>query len=332
MGLKLSACDSRPWISCGGVGQRVAAVAVERQLQRYHQLAFPAGRAGIALVAGGAEGAHQVFAAAEHQRPRRALLIGRDLDAGRYPQGIGAGDDAVLRVEQQHVGALRGIAVGVEDGLHLLLEIEAQAQHAGRLAGFRVQHAVRIHQRARLAGTQIGGAEGFDVAGRLQRLRQQRVVAASDRNRGIGLHQHAAFQVQQQDLVVDGVLVAIAGQALAGLGLVAIEAGDKAAQVDVGGEKADIGGALVQVAHQDVDRVARLGAQVGQHVAHLFLHQIGHQCTFQVRESGAGGHHGRQQQAGFGGAVHLRGGLDKSPHLIQFPQRQLATGNIGHMG
>jgi hypothetical protein len=163
------------------VGQRLRAVAAEGQVDRDHQLRLPAGRARIALVAGRAEGAHQVLAAAEHQQLRLAIDVGGHPHAGRNPQRIGAADHVVVGVQQQHVGALRRVAVGGEDGVHLLLEVEAQAQHAGRRAAVGMQHAVRVHQRTRFAGPQVGGAEGFVVAVLLQRLLQQRVAAVGHR-------------------------------------------------------------------------------------------------------------------------------------------------------
>nr|GEU28536.1 hypothetical protein [Tanacetum cinerariifolium] len=314
----------------GHAAQRVGPVLAERQVQRHHQLRLPARGAGIALVAVGAEGAHQVFASAEHQRARGAVRVDRHLHAGRYPQRIGAADHAVVGVEQQHVGALRRIAVRREDGVHLLFEIEAQAQHPGRLARARMAHAVRVHERARFAGPQVGGAEGFEIAVGGQRLRQQRVAAPGHRRGHVGLHQYPAFQVEQQDFVVHGVLVAVGGEPLARGVEVVIVAGHEAAQVGIGGQKAHVGRALEQVAHQDVDRIARLRAQVGQHVAHFFLHQIGDQRLLQVRKSGARGHHGGQQQARLLRAVHLGGRLDKLPHLIEFAQRQLAARDVGN--
>ena len=142
--------------------------------------------------------------------------------------------------------------------------------------------------------------------------------------------------IEQQDFVVHRVLVAVGGQALARgvergmVGVVVVR--HERAQVGVGGQEAHVGGALEQIAHQDVDRIAGLGAEIGQHVAHLFLHQVGDQCLFQVRETGARGHHGRQQQPCLGRAVHLGGRFDKLPHLIQFAQRQLAARNVRHVG
>ena len=329
-----------------GALDHVGAAVAEGQVQRHHQLRLPAGGAGVALVVVAAEGLHQVFAAAEQQWPGRAagaLRVDRHLHAGRYPQRIGAADHAVVGVEQQHVGAVRRIAVGAEDGVHLLLEIEAQAQYADHRAAARIAHAVRVHQRARFGRPQVGGAEGFHVAVGGQGGGQQRIEAARHRRGHVGLHQHPAAGIEQQDFIVHRVLVAVGGQAPAR----GVEAGavvvmvmvavvgkvcDQGAQVGIGGQEADIGGALEQVAHQDVDGVAGLGAEVGQHLVDLPLHQVGDQRLFQVRETGARGHHGGQQQTCLGRAVHLGGRLDKLPHLIQFAQRQLAARNVRHVG
>jgi hypothetical protein len=124
--------------------------------------------------------------------------------------------------------------------LILLLEIEAQAQHPYRLAGARVAHAVRVHERAAFAGAQIGGAEGFHVAVGGQRGSQQRVAAPRHRGGHVGLHQHPAGDIEQHDFVVHRVFVAVGGQALARgverLAVMAIVACHEAAQVGIGGE------------------------------------------------------------------------------------------------
>ena len=60
------------------------------------------------------------------------------------------------------------------------------------------------------------------------------------------------------------------------------EAGHEVAQFPVGRQEAHIGGAFEEVAHHDVDHVARLGADLGQHVAHLFVGETADQFPLQA--------------------------------------------------
>ncbi|MCY1556913.1 hypothetical protein D9M68_937130 [compost metagenome] len=57
-----------------------------------------------------------------------------------------------------------------EDARHLFFKMEAQTQYTDHGAGFRMVHAARIDQCFMLAGTQIGGAKGFNIGIRHQRL------------------------------------------------------------------------------------------------------------------------------------------------------------------
>ena len=313
-------------------GQRIAGRAGEGHIHRHHHLPLPTHRARIALVAARTVGTHQVLAASEHQQPRPRRRVDRHHRADRDPERISAFDHAVVAVKQQQVGTTVRVAVRPEDAGHFLLEVEAQAQHAHHRAGLGVQHALGIDQRLPLGRAQVAGTEGFHIAVAGQRLRQQRVAAALQRRGLVDLHQHVAGGIEQDDLVVHRVLVAVGAQALADGLFVVRQAGDEGAQLVVGGEKAHVRGALVQVAHHDVDHVLRLGADLAQHGGHLLAHQAGHQLLLQPVEAIARGGHGRQDGARFLGAVHLGGRLDDAPHQVEFLQRLLATDDVAHIG
>lgn len=140
-----------------------------------------------------------------------------------------------------------------------------------------------------------------------------------------------AVGVEQQDLVVDGVLVAVLLQPPDDAAFVVDRVGDEVAQVRVGGEETDVGGALVEVAHDDVDHVLGAGLDLPDGIAQFFQHQTGHEVPLHLPELGAGGGHGGQDGARVLRAVHLGRRLDQAPHQVQLPQRHLAARYIAHV-
>lgn len=89
---------------------------------------------------------------------------------------------------------------------------------------------------------------------------------------------HRALVVNQQDIVIDAVLLAVFKQAL----LHALALGKAChigAQILVGGQKAHVCGALVEVAHHDVDHMVGAGAQLSEHLAERLRHQRLHQIA-----------------------------------------------------
>lgn len=87
-----------------------------------------------------------------------------------------------------------------------------------------------------------------------------------------------ALVVNQQDLVIDAVLLAVFKQALLHA-LTLGQTGHVGTQVLVGGQKAHVCGALVEVAHHDVDHVVGTGAQLSEHLAERLRHQRLHQIA-----------------------------------------------------
>jgi hypothetical protein len=162
-------------------------------------------------------------------------------------------------------------------------------------------------------------------------LCDQRVNAAFDFGMLVDLHQHVAFPVQQHDFVVHGVLAAIGQQASMDDVRILLHAGDEFAEVAVGGEKAHIGRALIQIAHHDIDHVVRLGADLHQHIRTFFVHQARNQFVLQLVEPGPRRRHGLQDRLGLGQIIHLGRRLDHAPHQIQFAQGLLAADNVAHV-
>ncbi len=284
------------------------------------------------MIALGREGSHQVLAARKHHQQGRRAPVDRHHGTQGDPQGIGTFNHAVVTIEQHHVGAPVRIAVRLEDARHFLFEVEAQTQHADDDAGVGMQHAAGIDQRLLAGGAQVRGAKRFDVAVAGQRLRNQRINAAFERRGFINLHQHVACGIEQNDFVIHRVFAAVGTQSLANGARVVGEAGDKGAQFVIGGEKAHIGGALVQIAHHNVDDVLGLGPNLVKHRGHFLTHQTGHQFLLQTIEAFTRGRHGRQNGLGLDRAVHLGRRFNHAPHQVQLVQRLFAANHVAHVG
>ena len=220
----------------------------------------------------------------------------------------------------------------LKDARHFLLEVEAQAQHADDHAGVGMQHAARINQRLLFGRTQIRGAKCFNIRVAGQRLGQQRINTAFQRRGLVNLHQHIAGGIEQHDFVVHRVFAAVGPQPLANGVLVVSEARDKGAQLVVGGQKTHIGGALVQIAHHDIDHILGLGADLIEHRGNFFIHQTGDQFLLQAVEAFARGRHGRQNGFRLDRAVHLGGRFNHAPHQVQLVQRLFAADHVAHVG
>ena len=303
----------------------------EGHVQGHHHLALPARGAGVALVALRGVGLRQVFAPAVDAQFGLAGAVHGHAHAARDPGLIGTGQHAVVAVEQQDVVACVVAVAGLEDAAHFVFEAEDQAEHPDDLLGLRVQHALGVDQGGAGAGTQVGGAEGFHVGLAGQRGGDQWVAAAFDGRERVDVGEHGTLGVQQDDLLVDGVLVTVGTQALHGTVAVGAQAGDVLAQLAVGGQEADVGGALVEVADHDVDDVAGLGANLGHDVVHALAHQAVNEVALQALEALAGGSDHRQQAAGVVAAVHLGHGFDHAPHQVEFAQRGFAAHHIAHV-
>lgn len=220
-----------------------------------------------------------------------------------------------------------------------------------------MQQALRVDQ-AVCAGQHAAGAEMADMAGLLQALLEpalgagrQRLVAC------LGACADLALGVQQQDVVVDRVLGTVGLQVQLQRSLPGVQAarghvqqdvaiaelGHGLAQHGIGGQEADIGRALVEAAHQQVDGMAGLHAQLG----HGFLRGLGQlrlqQALLQLLQPLARvGQHGHQGLSLLRG-LHAGRSLDETPHepdlaqvggvAVEFPQvgkNQVGGQGCGH--
>jgi hypothetical protein len=140
---------------------------------------------------------------------------------------------------------------------------------------------------------EVGRAEILDIrALRRQGFMQQRMPGLFGDMAG-ETRANAPLGIEQNDIAIDGVFGDVFGKA--GLNSHALRAcrDQELAHVCVGGEKADIGGAFEQVAHQNIDAVLRLGAQFREHFLSRFKAQMIEQLGAELLE-------------GFAGARHLR--------------------------
>ncbi len=255
-------------------------VLAEGELHRRQRHGGPA-RARVALVGLAVALRHQVGDAAQPQR-RVAGAQGQQV-ARRQPRGIARDDDALPRIDEgQHLVA-RGEPL--EDHGGLALEVEHQREHAHRAAVALDAPGVG---EGGVAAAEVGGRVRLDVAalgarrGAHQRRRGTPVEAVDQ------ARQHLAVRRHQHDIAVDGVACGIGTQALAQgreHGRVVRDAGVDDGRI--GGQEADVGRALEQVAREHVDGDLRLVAQrlLGQ-LVHL-LGQAHQQFARQLAEARA---------------------------------------------
>ena len=135
---------------------------LEGMVERGQRVTDPAWP-GVALVALGWPAGCQVFAAGETDHPAGSIVHDFELDPGRKLVGVTAGDNPALRIKQGDHRPLVFANQAVENPPALVLEAEAEAQHAERPATVGSHDAIGIDQRAGFAGQQIGRAEYFDI-------------------------------------------------------------------------------------------------------------------------------------------------------------------------
>ena len=207
-----------------------------------------------------------------------------------------------------------------------------------------VQQALRVDQ-AVSAGQHATGAEMADMAGLLQGLLEP--VLGTGRWRlaaclRLGTCADLALRVQQQDVVIHRVLGSVAlevglqvrlqrclpcaqtagrhvGQATV-IAIAIVKPGHGLAEHGIGGEKADIGRALVQASHQQVDGMGGLHAQLGHGLLsglrQLRLQQALLQLLQSLARVGEHGHQGLPLLRG----LHAGRGFDEPPHEPYFAQ------------
>ena len=184
-----------------------------------------------------------------------------------------------MRVEdREHIPVHRVAQLG-EDSCKLVLEPEAQTQYTQRTITFG--NAERVHQRALAIGQQIEMPISLDVsvAGR-QCFMDESIVARGDSYILSETREHFAPWRQQDHILIHGILGDILAEALfqllasASEILLARPAGgmfarltQEVADIGVGAQKADVGRALVQIAHHDVDGDLSFGPQCQQCLA-----------------------------------------------------------------
>lgn len=245
------------------------------------------------------------------------------LRAERYVAGVAAGDHAARVVEKQQDRAVAVVAQAREDAGHFILETKPQHQHAER-GSAGIFDAVRVQQRRRGVATEIARRERFDERARLQSARDERVGRALARPCLVAAREHAAVGREHDDVVVHGVLGAVFVQALtqrrARAIALPIGGGGKAAHLEIGGQKADVRGALEQVAHQHVDRVLRLAGEFQMQLAQVLRHQAVDQTRTQRVEAVPRLHQRRQNRLHFARTGDRRRRFDRLPQQVQIAQ------------
>ncbi|MCR5868751.1 hypothetical protein [Aquincola sp. J276] len=320
----------------GGGGGRVGVGGrcLEGQIAGHQRQRAPAGAA-IALVAAGRGPGGDEVAAGEAQP---VLAVAGQRRAHRQQPGVGAGHHRALAVQQHDGAGFRGRAQLTEDAAHLVVEAEGEAQHADQRAGLAAD-GMGI-QQPRSAAQQRQQARMLHVAAAAQGLGQPGCFTGAGAGQAVVQPgQHVALRRQHDDVVVDRILGHVLAEApFQRLPPAGVEGACGAllhmvAQHAVGGQEADVGGALEQVAHQDVD--GHLGprlqpvAQVGQRAGGQRVQQ-----RVAQRLEGASG------IADVGhGAAHLPQQGQRVPHGLQalqvlavFLHRLHAGHQAGHFG
>jgi hypothetical protein len=238
-----------------------------------------------------------------------AVAVGRSHQRARcnLPE-IAAGDDPAGVILQRDHAPVAGAAQALEDAPGFVVEVEAQEQGAQYRAVLR-QHACAIQQVARLARKQVAADGRLDVrCVARQHLGEQGVLHAPGLRAAGQARHYFAGRRDQDHVTVDRVQAHVSLQArlhrgAAGCGAAA-RGGGEIAQGVVHGQKPDIGRALEQVAHQDIDGHLRLRRE--------FLHppdvRRGRQVVQQAfSEAGKGGF----------GIADFSGGAGQLPQQVE---------------
>ena len=237
----------------------------------------------------------------------------------------------------QHQGEARIVPVdAIEDPLHLVGEPEAQDQYADRgVATGAPGDPLRVEQRSLPRSAQVAVAEPFYVAVLCQRLGDQRIVARLQACPLVQPREHAAVGPEQDDVVVYRVLRLVFSKPThhcVPVCLAAIGVGAERTHHVIGGQEAHIGGALEEVAHQDVDRALGLGCQfVLQRTEILAHHQFDHPDA-QAVEALPGAQQGRQDGCHCLRTADRSTRFDHLPYDEQVAQVVFARLNPGHVG
>ncbi len=294
-------------VVCTGVA------AAERRQQGDHCEAAPTWPH-VALVAVRRAGDGQILATAEDHAIDCAFRSRRQPHAQRHMALVVARHHALLAVQEHDGKLVAAVGHAGKDARHLVGKAEAQNQDAEPAAA--VLDAMRVQQRGRAPG-QIGRSVALHVAGRRQGLAHDRVGTARRHRRVIEPDQYLALGVEQDDVVVDGVLGPVLGQAaahvVAGLTTGCGIARAKPAQDLVGGQETDVGGAFEQVAHQDVDHALRLGRQLVLQFSQALRSQAFHQAPLQAVEALTGLGQRRQDRLHVLWTADRCAGLDHLP-------------------
>ena len=250
----------------------------------------------VALEALGIAHGHQVAPAGmAHRMHPSAARLGQQ-PAGRQLQRVARHEHAPRGIDQSqhHITALQGalcvlLLHRVEDGRHLVSQLELQAQHAH-------DAPARVHTPGIDQGFGTGAAKAMhgmvlDIARIALQHRTQEggvgihLVEPAHRAHGTQAGTGLQVGVEKEDVAVDRVLAGVLGQArLDQRAQGRVRVGEVLGNTHVGGEEADVGRALEQVAHQHVDAHLGAGGQVFGAVFQGFADQALHQVAGEGRE------------------------------------------------
>ena len=321
--------------SAGRAGRRGRASVAECGVEPNQRHRRP-GQAVVALVAPRAAGLGKVVLAAVVEDGGAGIELGAvEHLAERKFSRLVARDDAPARVdEDERHAALRVLQIA-EEQRQLRAQVEAQHDGATRHT-LRRDDAVRVDEHVTRVGEEIARAVALDPAALGHRIRppsrwrKARIVARHQ------AQQRAGLVVQQDDVVVDAVLRAVLDQAgrqpcAQHIGIARLRRTNECNERAIGRDEAHIGGALEEVAGEDVDRHLRLRGEITLPIGEVrggnALDQFGGQCT--ERRAGAAQH---GEKAGLLiGADDARRGFDHFPAQVDALQLVLEALQAAHL-